>query len=71
VIDTLFCVLAKETYQLFRTMGLRFLCVVNHRNQVVVIITRKDLLPEALTDSLLRGRDVHVNGAGAGQSIFA
>jgi chloride channel 7 len=50
----------QRTYRLFRTMGLRFLCVVNHTNQVVGIITRKDLLPEALTDSLLRGRNAHV-----------
>jgi predicted transcriptional regulator len=45
---------------LFRTLGLRFLCVVNHNNQVVGIITRKDLLPESLTNSLLRGRNAHV-----------
>jgi chloride channel 7 len=50
----------QRTYRLFRTLGLRFLCVVNHNNQVVGIITRKDLLPEALTDSLLRGRNAHV-----------
>ena len=50
----------QRTYRLFRTMGLRFLCVVNHTNQVVGIITRKDLLPEALTNSLLRGRNAHV-----------
>jgi H+/Cl- antiporter ClcA len=49
----------QRTYRLFRTLGLRFLCVVNHNNQVVGIITRKDLLPEALTDSLLRGRLSH------------
>lgn len=49
----------QRTYRLFRTLGLRFLCVVNHNNQVVGIITRKDLLPEALTDSLLRGRNAH------------
>eukprot|EP00538_Stauroneis_constricta_P004281 CAMPEP_0119571748 /NCGR_PEP_ID=MMETSP1352-20130426/44275_1 /TAXON_ID=265584 /ORGANISM="Stauroneis constricta, Strain CCMP1120" /LENGTH=883 /DNA_ID=CAMNT_0007621431 /DNA_START=162 /DNA_END=2814 /DNA_ORIENTATION=+ len=50
----------QRTYRLFRTLGLRFLCVVNHNNQVVGIITRKDLLPEALTNSLLRGRNAHV-----------
>ena len=50
----------QRTYRLFRTLGLRFLCVVNHNNQVVGIITRKDLLPESLTDSLLRGRNAHV-----------
>ena len=52
--------LRQRTYRLFRTLGLRFLCVVNHNNQVVGIITRKDLLPEALTNSLLRGRNAHV-----------
>lgn len=50
----------QRTYRLFRTLGLRFLCVVNHNNQVVGIITRKDLLPQALTDSLLRGRNAHL-----------
>jgi chloride channel 7 len=50
----------QRTYRLFRTLGLRFLCVVNHNNQVVGIITRKDLLPESLTNSLLRGRNAHV-----------
>lgn len=50
----------QRTYRLFRTMGLRFLCVVNHTNQLVGIITRKDLLPDSLTDSLLRGRNAHV-----------
>lgn len=50
----------QRTYRLFRTMGLRFLCVVNHNNQVVGSITRKDLLPESLADSLLRGR--HTQG---------
>ncbi|EED87046.1 chloride channel protein 7, partial [Thalassiosira pseudonana CCMP1335] len=33
----------QRTYRLFRTLGLRFLCVVNHNNQVVGIITRVDL----------------------------
>lgn len=51
----------QRTYRLFRTLGLRFLCVVNHNNQVVGIITRKDLLPRALSESLLRGRNAHVH----------
>lgn len=51
----------QRTYRLFRTLGLRFLCVVNHNNQVVGCISRKDLLTEALTDSLLRGRNAHAN----------
>lgn len=51
----------QRTYRLFRTLGLRFLVVVNHNNQVVGIITRKNLLPKALTDSLLRGRSAPIN----------
>ena len=51
----------QRTYRLFRTLGLRFLCVVNHNNQVVGIITRKDLLPESLSDSLLKGRELNVH----------
>lgn len=49
----------QRTYRLFRTLGLRFLCVVNHHNQTVGIITRKDLLADSLSDSLLRGRNAH------------
>jgi chloride channel 7 len=52
---------SQRTYRLFRTLGLRFLCVVNHNNQVVGIITRKDLLPEALSDSILQGRNAHLS----------
>jgi len=52
----------QRTYRLFRTLGLRFLVVTNHHNQVVGIITRKDLLPQSLSDSLLRGRNAHMNG---------
>jgi len=33
-----------EAYRLFRTMGLRHLFVINKRNEVVGVITRKDLL---------------------------
>jgi hypothetical protein len=33
---------------------------VNYNNQVVGIITREDLLPESLSNSLLRGRNAHV-----------
>jgi len=50
----------QRTYRLFRTLGLRFLCVVNLNNQVVGIITRKDLLPASLSHSLLRGRNAHM-----------
>eukprot|EP00756_Hemistasia_phaeocysticola_P054448 Hpha_TRINITY_DN30372_c0_g1::TRINITY_DN30372_c0_g1_i1::g.147005::m.147005 len=43
-----FCVSA--TYTLFRSMGLRHLVVVNAANQVVGIITRKDLLSQNIED---------------------
>jgi chloride channel 7 len=46
----------QRSYRLFRTLGLRHLCVVNYHNQLVGIITRKDLLPSALEDSLVRGK---------------
>jgi len=52
----------QRTYRLFRTLGLRFICVVNHNNQVVGIITRVDLLPESLSDSIMRGRNAHLQG---------
>jgi len=52
----------QRTYRLFRTLGLRHLCVVNHYNQVVGIITRKDLLPESISDSFVRGRNLNLNG---------
>merc|ERR1712157_148849 len=42
----------QRTYRLFRTLGLRFLCVVNHHNQVVGIITREDLLSDSLDMSM-------------------
>ena len=54
----------QRTYRLFRTLGLRFLCVVNHSNQVVGIITRKDLLAEYLSESVLRGRNAHIDTVG-------
>jgi H+/Cl- antiporter ClcA len=54
----------QRTYRLFRTLGLRFLCVVNHNNQVVGIITRVDLLPESLADSIMRGRNAHMQSNG-------
>jgi len=54
-------ILGQRTYRLFRTLGLRHLCVVNHFNQVVGIVTRKDLMDESLQDSLLRGRNAHIS----------
>mmetsp|Transcript_3666 Transcript_3666/g.5472 ORF Transcript_3666/g.5472 Transcript_3666/m.5472 type:complete len:899 (-) Transcript_3666:97-2793(-) len=61
----------QRSYRLFRTLGLRHLCVVNYHNQLVGIITRKDLLPSALEDSLVRGklvsaRAIHRNDSSNG-----
>ncbi len=41
-----------RTYRLFRTLGLRHLCVTNIHNQVVGMLTRKDLVAEKLTQAL-------------------
>ena len=50
----------QRTYRLFRTLGLRFLCVVNYNNQLVGIITRDDLLPKSLWNAIMRGRSAHL-----------
>ena len=52
----------QRTYRLFRTLGLRFLCVVNHNNQVVGTITRRDLLPDSLVRSWLSRKDTNNHG---------
>ncbi len=41
-----------RTYRLFRTLGLRHLCVISSNNQVVGMITRKDLIAENLVRAL-------------------
>lgn len=65
-----------RTYRLFRTLGLRHLCVVNHHSQVVGIITRKDLGSANLNTSRVRPRtrmwsstraDSVINGYDTGQ----
>lgn len=43
----------ERTYSLFRSLGLRFLPVVNRYNQVVGTITRSDLTPDALADKMI------------------
>ena len=44
---------SQRTYQLFRTLGMRFLPVVNRYNQFVGTITRADLSPESLAKTVL------------------
>ncbi len=41
-----------RTYRLFRTLGLRHLCVTNIRNEVVGMLTRKDLIAEKLIQAI-------------------
>jgi len=50
----------QKTYRLFRTLGLRHLCVVNSHNQVIGMITRKDLLAEHIEERLERAPRTHV-----------
>lgn len=42
----------QRTYIIFRTLGLRHLTVVDPQNQVVGVITRKDLMPYPLEERL-------------------
>eukprot|EP00558_Chaetoceros_sp_UNC1202_P007614 CAMPEP_0197237100 /NCGR_PEP_ID=MMETSP1429-20130617/4020_1 /TAXON_ID=49237 /ORGANISM="Chaetoceros sp., Strain UNC1202" /LENGTH=381 /DNA_ID=CAMNT_0042696029 /DNA_START=131 /DNA_END=1276 /DNA_ORIENTATION=- len=49
----------KRSYEIFRSLGLRLLIVVNRYNQCVGTITRDDLLPEALAkDMITKGKNV-------------
>jgi len=49
----------ERTYSLFRSLGLRFLPVVNKYNQVVGTITRSDLTPQALAETMLQKGKKH------------
>lgn len=42
----------KRTYEIFRSLGVRFLPVVNRHNQIVGAITRSDLTPDALAEKM-------------------
>jgi len=42
----------QKTYRVFRTLGLRHLCVINRHNQIVGMITRKDLLAGRIEERL-------------------
>ena len=44
----------QRTYNVFRTLGLRFLPVVNKRKQIVGTITRSDICPEGLSSKMLK-----------------
>ena len=57
----------QRAYRMFRTLGLRHLCVVDHRNQLQGIITRADLANLAAEAEELEeeGEAGHVHGSGA------
>ena len=42
-----------RTYDIFRSLGLRFLPVVNRHNQIVGTITRRNLVPDALAEKMI------------------
>ncbi|CAB9504170.1 Putative chloride channel-like protein CLC-g [Seminavis robusta] len=42
-----------RTYEIFRSLGCRFLPVTNLHNQIVGTITRKDLTPDALAEKMI------------------
>ena len=42
-----------RTYDIFRSLGLRFLPVVNRHNQIVGTITRSNLAPDALAEKMI------------------
>ena len=52
---------AMRTYLVFRTLGLRHLPVVDEQNRVVGMITRKELLSEALVAAMAHA-GLHVGG---------
>jgi chloride channel 7 len=54
VLDSVPLPFLQRTYQVFRSMGLRFLPVVNKRNQIVGTITRKDLSTQSLAHNLMK-----------------
>lgn len=60
VVFTAVSCIGQRTYQLFRKLGLRFLPVVNKYNQVVGTITRSDLTPDALAETMLNKGKKHV-----------
>jgi len=60
-LQMVFLKMMQRAYNVFRTLGLRFLPVVNKRNQIVGTITRTDISPEGLAHTLLkRGVKKHI-----------
>jgi len=57
-----------KVHTLFRMLGLRHLAVIPRANSVLGVITRHDLLPEALEDTLI-GQHAPV-GAGGWQEAL-
>ena len=51
--------LLQRSYEIFRSLGIRFLPVVNKYNQVVGTITRSDLTHRALAETLLKKGKKH------------
>lgn len=49
-------ILMQRTYQVFRSLGLRFLPVVNKRNQVVGTITRSNICDHGLAAASLKNK---------------
>lgn len=51
----------QRTYNIFRTLGLRHLTVVDLRNRVVGIITRKDLMAFRLEEKLFEFKNLETD----------
>mmetsp|Transcript_40425 Transcript_40425/g.43872 ORF Transcript_40425/g.43872 Transcript_40425/m.43872 type:complete len:804 (-) Transcript_40425:190-2601(-) len=49
----------ERTYSMFRSLGLRFLPVVNKYNQVVGTITRSDLTADSLAETMMQRGEKH------------
>jgi len=56
----------RRVYPLFNQIGVRHLVVVDCREQVVGMVTRKDLLPEIIEERMLAGEAVRVAAAAGG-----